>query len=647
MIRVTSTALNAGPLAGGCIASVRNQTHEDWTHHFIDAKSDDDTLDYATRAAGCDSRVHLWRNKERTDIFDNLLPIWRSFHDEDIIVWLDGDDRLAHDGALETVLRAHAGGALVTYGQFVWPDGTLGTAAQVGYNPRKETWRATHLKTWRAGLLKHLRDSDLRDPETGRYSNLVTDMPIMFALLELVGERAVFIPEVLHRYSGARHMRAHPEDQELELERVRWIRALPSYTPLFPRGEPAFRPERADGPAISPTGFWRGADAHKHHSCSAPLARWIAEYLSHRKGQRLYDIGCGTGTYLRILGDHGFTNLVGYEGDPPAYPEVGWIRKHDLTTPLTVTPGNVVCLEVAEHIPPQFEDTFLENLADACEDGANLILSWAVRGQGGDGHVNCRDNHEVMEIMGERGFKLLAEETSAARGVITELPWFRDTLFVFRKVPTRRGREIPKILHQIWIGPKPAPERLMQTWLERHTEWTYKLWTNETATAGWENHRAIDAMPEWNGKADIMRYEILEREGGVLVNADSRCLQPLSDEMLEHEAFACWEHEYERAGLIAAGYVGAVQGSALMRECINTIAAMPIELLSGGAHRAWETVGPGLLTRASRGHPLRVYPARTFIPKHFSGALAPGSYPVYADQLWGSTLGYDAIAEAP
>ena len=77
------------------------------------------------------------------------------------IVWLDGDDELTPH-ALERVLDAHRKGAWVTYGQFSI-DGRLGFAAPVGDNPRREEWHATHLKTFRAGLVKHMRDDDFRE----------------------------------------------------------------------------------------------------------------------------------------------------------------------------------------------------------------------------------------------------------------------------------------------------------------------------------------------------------------------------------------------------------------------------------------------------------------------------------------------------
>ena len=32
---------------------------------------------------------------------------------------------------------------------------------------------------------------------------------------------------------------------------------------------------------------------------------------------------------------------------------------------------------------------------------------------------------------------------------------------------------IPKIIHQLWIGPHPVPTTLMDTWKEKHPEFEY------------------------------------------------------------------------------------------------------------------------------------------------------------------------------
>ena len=39
--------------------------------------------------------------------------------------------------------------------------------------------------------------------------------------------------------------------------------------------------------------------------------------------------------------------------------------------------------------------------------------------------------------------------------------------------------KIPKIIHQIWIGNKPRPEKLMDTWKEKNPDFEYKFWNEE------------------------------------------------------------------------------------------------------------------------------------------------------------------------
>ena len=61
---------------------------------------------------------------------------------------------------------------------------------------------------------------------------------------------------------------------------------------------------------------------------------------------------------------------------------------------------------------------------------------------------------------------------------------------------------IPKILHQIWIGPKEPPIKLMKTWKEKHPEFRYILWNEEELQRSGIRlvcHKQIQAMAEING----------------------------------------------------------------------------------------------------------------------------------------------------
>jgi hypothetical protein len=90
---------------------------------------------------------------------------------------------------------------------------------------------------------------------------------------------------------------------------------------------------------------------------------------------------------------------------------------------------------------------------------------------------------------------------------------------------------IPKLLHQIWIGPRPAPRAWIETWRAVNTDFRHRLWTDERIDAfGLRNddlyRRFLDAGL-YDGAADVARVEILHRHGGVYADADSVALRPL------------------------------------------------------------------------------------------------------------------------
>lgn len=206
---------------------------------------------------------------------------------------------------------------------------------------------------------------------------------------------------------------------------------------------------------------------------------------------------------------------------------------------------------------------------------------------------------------------------------------------------------IPKLMHFIWVGDETkSPTNCMDTWRELNPGWEFLVWGNQDLEEqDWFNRDHMTAMygRELNGVADMMRWEILHAKGGVVVDADSIALRPLDDHLLDCEAFACWENEIARPGLIAAGYFGCEAGNGFVEQIIRDIHDDP-DITKANA---WKTVGPLRLTESYRKYrysQMRIYPSHYFIPRHFTGQVYEGSGPIYADQLWGSTLtAYDHI----
>ena len=158
---------------------------------------------------------------------------------------------------------------------------------------------------------------------------------------------------------------------------------------------------------------------------------------------------------------------------------------------------------------------------------------------------------------------------------------------------------ISKIIHQLWIGTKPRPSKFMNTWKDKNTDFEYISWNEDEfikRNIVFESQDKIDSIEEINGKADIMRWEILWRYGGVFIDADSICVEPIDEVLMKCNAFSGYENEEVRQDLVATGTMGFPPNHPLCREAVDWILTNPVSKKETG-QRAWITVGPGLLTR--------------------------------------------------
>jgi len=103
------------------------------------------------------------------------------------------------------------------------------------------------------------------------------------------------------------------------------------------------------------------------------------------------DIGCGTGSWLRVCKELGVETVLGLDGD---YVSVDSLQIHpsefqsvDLTEPplLKRNFDLALSLAVAEHLPETSADKFVHFLT---ESAAAVLFSAAIPGQGGTDHIN-------------------------------------------------------------------------------------------------------------------------------------------------------------------------------------------------------------------------------------------------------------------
>lgn len=103
------------------------------------------------------------------------------------------------------------------------------------------------------------------------------------------------------------------------------------------------------------------------------------------------DVGCGTGAWLAVFRRHGIQEFLGVDGaslgrEVLDIPPERFLR-HDLRRPLRLsrTFDLAVCVEVAEHLSPDFAETLVASLTGLAPV---VVFSAAIPYQGGMHHVN-------------------------------------------------------------------------------------------------------------------------------------------------------------------------------------------------------------------------------------------------------------------
>lgn len=181
---------------------------------------------------------------------------------------------------------------------------------------------------------------------------------------------------------------------------------------------------------VSDTGFWI-SNNEEEHMFIKELSSEINRYVLENGIRSVYDFGCGKGEYLKALVKlDSSIEATGFEGHQTdgEFPN---IVKEDLSKKINLPIVDmVISIEVGEHIPEEFEQVFIDNICLHAKD--HIILSWAVEGQWGLGHVNCKNNDYVIDQISKRGWVFDSNTTSEMRKVMPNI-WIKNTLMVFVK----------------------------------------------------------------------------------------------------------------------------------------------------------------------------------------------------------------------
>jgi inositol phosphorylceramide mannosyltransferase catalytic subunit len=130
--------------------------------------------------------------------------------------------------------------------------------------------------------------------------------------------------------------------------------------------------------------------------------------------------------------------------------------------------------------------------------------------------------------------------------------------------------EIPRIFHQIWLGPDPLPKEYVayqRSWAQHHPSWELRLWTESDLPDDLVRTEIYERLRRPAERSDLLRFELLARHGGVYLDADFECLRSI-ESLLEGVTFFCAYNDPDR---VNNAIMGAVAGHPLTVRAIREL----------------------------------------------------------------------------
>lgn len=212
MFRIVIVGWKAEPYIERCLNSVLMQTIQDWTACVVLDPTEDRTTELAESFVTTNPRFNVISNSTRMYAIPNIIQSINEQRpsDDDIIVTLDGDDWFSGSNTLEIVKRYYDRNPelLVTHGSWIpYPNPRANTnngpytADDWSKGIRQVPWKASHLRTFKYKVWKHIKDEDLRGID-GEYFKVAWDLAIIFPMMEMAGQQRVqYISERIYTYN--------------------------------------------------------------------------------------------------------------------------------------------------------------------------------------------------------------------------------------------------------------------------------------------------------------------------------------------------------------------------------------------------------------------------------------------------------------
>jgi mannosyltransferase OCH1-like enzyme len=186
--------------------------------------------------------------------------------------------------------------------------------------------------------------------------------------------------------------------------------------------------------------------------------------------------------------------------------------------------------------------------------------------------------------------------------------------------------KIPRIIHQIWLGPSPLPEQdaaYVETWKRLHPDWEHRLWTEDDLAGDTGRPETRERLRVPAERSDLLRLELVVRYGGVYVDTDFEALQPLDPLLEDVELFAAYLREaFEDGSDRPAQINNAIFGAIPQHPALVRALAEAAPRTTYGYDKS--AVGPKFLDRMLQGTDATLFDRRLFYPRQHErpGAVA-------------------------
>ncbi len=225
------------------LMSVASQKYSNYRVIYVNDCSTDDTdklvEDFSKKFPKLIDFKYI-KNEKRVGALANIYYAVHSCEDDEVVVSLDGDDWFASSTVLQQINSAYSTQDIwLTHGSLIeYPNESslwsIPIPSEVINSHSFRKYRCpSHLRTFYTWLFKLIQQDDLL--YEGQFCPMAWDQAMMFPMIEMAGERHLFMTQILYVYNVANAINDNKVNQQLQNDIEAYIRAKTPYQRLDTR----------------------------------------------------------------------------------------------------------------------------------------------------------------------------------------------------------------------------------------------------------------------------------------------------------------------------------------------------------------------------------------------------------------------------